>query len=127
MPKPSEKLSGLEINAGIGTEAYLAHLLGYTDYEILNASNLTPARIKNCRFVTVDVDGWAKITYEEPFGGSTKTEIKFLIGGAEYHIRNVTAWASTGFDTETYPAEDYPDAQVASSAGVIAAGIKLHR
>jgi hypothetical protein len=123
MPKPSEKLTGLEINAGIGPDAYLAHLIGYTDYEILNASNLTPQRIKNCRFVTVDIDGWAKITYEDPFGGSTKTEVKYLIGGAEYHIRNVTAWEALS----VLSSDDYPASQVANGSEVLSDGIKLHR
>lgn len=123
MPKDGDKMKGLETGTGFGAEAYLAHLIGYTDYEILNASNLTPQRITNCRFVTVDVDGWAKITYEDPWGGSTKTEVKFLIGGAEYHIRNVTAWTALS----VLDADDYPPAQVANSSEVLAAGIKIHR
>lgn len=120
MPAQGDKFKGIDM---MGGDAALAHLIGYTDHEILNADNLTPQRITNCRFVTVDIDGWVKISYEGPYGDGVKTEVKYMIGGAEYHIRNVTAWEALS----VLSADDYPAAQVANSSEVISAGIKIHR
>jgi hypothetical protein len=114
-----DDLKGLE-NRFSDPSHYLAHLLGYTKTEILQSTNLTPVVVKNNKSISVDFDGFAKITYADPNDTGTITEVKFLVAGAEYHIRKITAWAAP---TDTV---NLPSARVVTDAESIVNGIKIH-
>jgi hypothetical protein len=120
MPKHDEKLKGMEV---LGPDACLAHMLGYNQYDILNAATPTPAAIENSRILKVDIDGWAKITYEDNYGNSV-SETTYLIGGAQYNYRNVSKWETCEVTIE---GEVQTLAQVANSSGVLSDGVKIYR
>ncbi|MDD5394933.1 MAG: hypothetical protein PHE17_18095 [Thiothrix sp.] len=119
MSVESDEIAGLEVGKNKSMEWYLAHLLGYTQTEMLYSGNLMPQIIQNAKSISVDVDGFATITYVNPYGTASTIETKYLVAGAEYHIRKIVSWAAPGGGLTA--------AQVAMADGSLVNGIKLHR
>lgn len=111
-------MAGIEDKFGI--ERLLAHMIGYTETEVLDCSSSdpVPATIKNCRAISVDQDGFVKIDYPNVNGDATTTEVKYMFAGAFYNIRNVS---------KAYRLSVQTAAKAAKSDESLVNGVKLHR
>lgn len=98
-------------------------MLGYNDYELLDASagDDTAGDIVNGRAIGVDQTGIAKFTYINN-AGATITEVKVLNAGAIYPIRNVNKEFRYYIGSTSCTVASY------SSAGALVSGaIKVYR
>lgn len=85
--------------------------LGYTEYELLDASagNATAATVTNCRAIKADTGGIVKIDYKKA-DGSTVTEVLTLNSGIPLPVRNVVTLYRYYVDTTAGTAKSYTSA-----------------